>query len=125
MTTINKTTIKGFDTLLKEGASRDKLEGFLLFEGIGKKDAIAYLKERGLIGAQTFRSWLVGRCNEGFLGADEFVKRIEGESNNTRNHIKTYDNERRAYNAIHAKYSKDIEQMVADELAAAVVATEA
>ncbi len=115
MTTITKQTIKGFNSLLESGASNTKLEGFLLFEDVAKKDAIAYLKERGLIGKVTFRGWLYQRCETGYLGTAEFAAKLAEGSNNEQKHISTYNNERRAFNSIHAKYNEAVAAEILDE----------
>ncbi len=115
-TTIAPTTIKGFDKLLADGATKDKLEGFLLFEEVPKKVAIAYLKERGLIGKVTFRSWLTATCSDRVVLWDEFVTEIVKHSKNVNNHLTTYNNERHAYNNIHAKYDAKAKKAVETDL---------
>lgn len=114
---IDNETIAGFDSLLSKGASKDKLEGFLLFNEVSKKDALAYLKERGLIGRVTFRSWLTQSCYNGFVGIGDFKKEIEKASRNVQHHGNSYNNERVAYNRIHAKYDPAIAKLVEEELA--------
>lgn len=115
--TIPSATIKGFDSLIKDGATKTKLRGFLLFEGVSEKEANAYLKERGLIGKVTFRSWLTTTCSDKVMTWDEFTKEIVKYSANVNNHLTTYNNERRAYNNIHAKYDKEAKKLVEKDLA--------
>ena len=104
---------KEFNALLKDGANKDKLEGFMLYNGASKKDTLAYLKERGVIGKVSFRAWMIARCNEGFLSADSFLSQLEKVgTNNEKGHMKTFNNERMTYNAIHAKYDADIKLQV-------------
>lgn len=108
MTTITTKIKAGVKTLIKEGANKDRIEGYLLFEGVAKKDAIAFLKEQGIIGRKSFRQWLYSRCESGVLSEKEFLSTLEATgSNNEKNHVGTYNNERMAFNKIHAKYSEE------------------
>lgn len=115
MTTINQEHKDNITRLLDLGKTKDQVEGYLLLEGVPKKEALAYLKEIGLIGAQTFRGWLHATAKRGYISPEEFDAKIAGESSNVRNHYKPYDNERIFANSIHAIYSGEIADRVASE----------
>lgn len=116
MTTITKKLKDEAKALMSEGADKNKLEGFLLFNGVDKKEAIGYLKELGLIGRITFRQWLTGASLEGYVSYESLVSRLEADgTENEKRHLKTFDNERRAYNNIHARYNAEIKALVDKE----------
>lgn len=112
---IDATTLKGFDKLVETGANKDKLEGFLLFEGVPKKVALLYLKECGIIGKESFGKWLDKSAALGFISEGEFTDRLAKGSNNENKHLTYYANLKNTYNGIHAKYSTDIKELMEAE----------
>jgi len=99
---VSAKTIKGFEALVKADSTKDKLEGFLLFEGVAKKDAIAFLKEQGIIGVRTFRDWMYAECTKGSLSDEDFGTEIEKQSGNVLKHRGHYDQIRLVMNTIWA-----------------------
>ena len=114
--TLTSTIIEGVQRLIDTGATVSKIKGYLAFEEVDNKEATSYLKEIGLTGRPTFRKWLTFTCTEGFLGWEEFTTKIAGESDNVKKNLTTYNNERKAYNNIHAKYNKKIKQLVEEDV---------
>ena len=116
MTTITNTNKDKVSSLIKEGKSKDYIEGFLLMEGYPKADILAYLKELGLVGKLSFRTKLHARLSAEYVTIEWFESEIKGESTNVLSHSKVYDNERVLGNKIHCIYNQEARDLMELEL---------
>lgn len=112
---IREEDINAVDNLRKEGANKDRIEGYLLFNGYSKKDAIAYLKEIGVIGRVSYRAFLYSKLLEGYYSIEDFELDILKFSDNTVRHLGAYNLERCLGNNISAKYDPLIALLVGKE----------
>ena len=87
--------------LIKSGANKAKVKGFLLFEGLSEAEANKALKQLGLIRAMgEFRDELYDRLAKSNLGEAEFKAMIAKATDNAKKHESHYDGIRKLANAI-------------------------